>query len=293
MQIQSSKEHNAGERLGSEPIYLAIACHYLDPRAVAAKLSALFQNWTNLRIKIYTTNDKHRHLVGSNSRTPGEIVARYVGNQFNDFTAYMSAVSELTAEIENGSKSSFIFLNDTLFLKHPASALIALFKDCIPTIGNCSLPLICGRTHAYRVLMQTSPFSPGLDRYVSTFMFGTNFSGLKLLQSTFAHCDTFIASLDLDKNVLEKIPSKLAETLRLHLELGTSVNSWKGRRDRDVIRRKAIAVLLEQLISSRFYEEGLILPIAYTTAREWRLNIAYVLFRTLHGRRAINIVRAK
>ena len=270
---------NAGSSV-PQCIHVSVACYYVDPQTIADWVIRAFRHSSALQVTVYTTNEKHRNAVSTTSVSDHRPTIHYIEDCFNDFTAYIAATNELTKRItRQTSDAIFIFLNDTLFLKHPAGTLLSLLRDCMPTVGCARLPILCGRTHGYRALIQTSAFAPGLDRYVSTFLFATNCSGLELLKELFGNPDGFTFATDASEGAKSKLPPKFVETLRLHLEVPDTVNSWKGKRSEITVRRKAVAVLLEQLVSARFYEDGLILPLAYDTAREWRLNVAYALMR--------------
>jgi hypothetical protein len=226
------------------------------------------------------TNEQYRDIKSSSDGKAKSADIVYVGNEYNDFTAYIAATLRLSdAHAMEDDRAIFVFLNDTLLLKHPSRTLLSMLHDCFPTLRSSRLPVLVGRTHPYRGLLQTSPISFGLDKYVSTFMFAVNRSGLELMRRTLARGERHIDITNEKSCGITDVPLKLSEFIRIHVSAAQSANSWKGNRGGAAALRKSAAVLFEQLLSAAFYEEGFLMSLAYDTRREWRLMRSYIWSR--------------
>lgn len=257
-------------------VRVAMCCYYLDPEKIAAKAKRTFWREKNMRFYVYSTNATH--VAGGDGETNFESVE----NRYNDFSAYMRACESFVKEgCEAGRKTVYVFLNDTFLMRHPARVMLKLLRGKLNVVTEADVPVLCGMAHPYRALLQTSPFAPGLDRYISTFLFATNWAGVGLLHSTLSSPETAAMLRSASSFEGGGIPHKFAAFLRLHLSAGRSVFSWSGERSGGGNDRKSACVLLEHLVSAKFFESGFVLPINSSTF----LN-GVVLFQSLLRRAA-------
>ncbi|MGH8428581.1 MAG: hypothetical protein ACRES7_11510 [Gammaproteobacteria bacterium] len=185
-----------------------------------------------------------------------------VPNELNDFSAYSAACADLVrGGLRFGGGDVFIFANDTLFLKHPAPSLLRLLRRTLPSVREAAVPILSGKADSYRALLQTSPFAVGLDRYVATFLFATNAQGVSLLDAVFHSVETKVLLDGVASMIGAGVPKKFFAFLRMHLGDSASVFAWHGERAPEMISRKACCVLLEHLVSAKFFEEGFLAPI--------------------------------
>ena len=262
-----------------------LCCYYLTPYEMVQCARRAFKSWGDIDFRIYSTNERH---VGASVEG---LPCHFVDNALNDFSAYRAACGDaVRADAEGVRPAAYIFLNDTLFLKHPASTVLKLLRNTLSTIAETDAPVLAGKADPYGGLLQTSPFALGLDRYVASFVFGTNYSGVCLLadllheEKTQKMVESVLSSRDDD------IPKKFSSFLKLHLRSGRSEFAWKNPGlDRETVRRKAACVLLEHYISARFFVDGFICPLNSTTARNVRLLAAYQARRIILYRRTARV----
>lgn len=260
-------------RRGSVKVRVALCCYYLKPAVMLRLARRAFRNWgDSIEFSVYSTNKAHGGDLAS------DVPCRFVGNELNDFSAYIAAVREFRDLGESGKKfGAYILLNDTLFLRHPTQTLVRLIFDDLMTVVECDAPVLSGKADTYRSLLQTSPFAIGLDLYIASFLFATNFSGIELLDRAFQSARDGLMLRSAVAMTGEGLPPKFQAFIRLHLKrVGRSRFAWKntGHSD-DVIGRKAGCVFLEHYISARFFQEGFIHPINSTALKRGALFAAY------------------
>lgn len=239
-----------------------------------ARATRLFSGWKDVRFDIYSTNPAHAKLAH-----PG-VACHSVANEFNDFSSYMQACRELVgSDREHSDGGAYVFLNDTLFTRHPSRLLLRLLARTLSTVRSSEFPVLTGRADSYRTLLQTSPFAPGLDQYVSTFLFATNRAGVDLLHGLF----TAQRTLDMMRSAasLERgaIPEKFFAFLQLHMTSEETRFSWPGVKSGSDAGRKAVCVLLEHLLSAHFFEKGFICPLNSSPLLDVLLWGAYKAYR--------------
>lgn len=259
-------------------IHVIVCCYYLTAQELLSRYGRALRLAPGIRIDVYSTNDAHP-AVG-----PAGIGYHRTGNACYDFSAYMAACRDLVAAGESRQRNRvFVFLNDTLFTRHPGALMLRLLQRVLPSVRSAETPILTGKADTYRVLLQTSPFAPGLDSYISTFLFATNGPGVELLNELFAAEATqrmMQAAADLRSDLL---PEKFVAFLRYHLQSADPRFSWQGARGGGPLGPKAVCVLLEHLISARFFERGFIFPMNYSPLLEWVLWGAYRLRRAAAG----------
>jgi hypothetical protein len=259
---------------------LILCCNYIEPKDIVSRAQLLFKDASAVNLRVYSTNVNHKMLS-----QPG-ITFNLVENEWNDFTGYKIACQQIVQEErESDGGKVYVFLNDTLFSKHPAKLLLHLIRKAASTIRSATLPILVGRADSYSTLLQTSPFAPGLDQYISTFLFATNREGVETLQQLFGSAKTIPMMLNASSPNPEVLPEKFHAFIRMHLNSEGSHFSWNGNRDGDALKRKAGGVVLEHLISAEFYNRGFIFPVNYNVAIEFVLWMAYWLRRKTIYRR--------
>lgn len=251
-------------------VCVILCCYYLTPAEMVTRCRSVLKLWPGARLTVYSTNPQHAPAAGEG------VHCRQVPNDFNDFSAYIAACRDLVEQQEIRKRgTAYIFINDTLFARHPGRLLLRLLRRVVPTVSRSEAPLLCGKADSYRVLLQTSPFSPGLDRYVSTFLFGTNGPGIELLHGLFTSEETRDMMRGAAQFHSESIPPKFVALLRHNFLSGDPLLSWHGINGSNDIGRKAVCVLLEHLMSARFFEAGFIMPINYSPMRNALVLSAY------------------
>ena len=255
-------------------IHVILCCYYTTPAEMLARANSLFARWQDVHFEIYSTNPAHANLP------PPGVPCHGVANEFNDFSAYIRACGDL---VESGSVHSagrsYIFLNDTLFTRHPGRLLLRLFKRTLPIVRSSDFPVLSGRADSYRTLLQTSPFAPGLDQYVSTFFFATNAAGVRLLNELFTSqrtLDMMRSAASLERGAL---PEKFFAFLQLHMRSEGTRFSWPGAKSGTDAGRKAVCVLLEHLLSAHFFENGFVCPLNSSPLLDVLLWGAYKAYR--------------
>jgi hypothetical protein len=233
---------------------LIVATYYLTPAQVLRRVQRAFRGWPDLAISIYSTNPMH------GKGTTEAFTA--VPNDFNDFSSYMRACDDFVLGVGDVSASCYVFLNDTLFTRHPWRVLLRLLQRMQSTITASELPILCGQAGSYRMLMQTSPFAVGLNNYISTFLFATNRPGVRLLAQLFnsADCRLMLGAVR-EPDPRGPIPGKLRGLLQLQLGSHANLYSWRGDKSGDAVPRKASCIVLEHYVSAMFFEHGFLYPL--------------------------------
>lgn len=252
--------------------HVTVCCNYLEPSTVLAGLMSLMKDWGPTHYRVYTTNRRHQMLSLDNAS------CQLIENDWNDFTGYMHSC-RVTAESTEKDEGAivYLFLNDTLLVRHPRKFLMKRLKKAVPTIVHSAVPILVGRADSYDTLLQTSPFAPGLDRYISTFLFATNRLGITLLEQLFFSQETIAMLQAAAWRQPGNLPAAFEAFLQLHLGSHGSRFSWQGRRDSKMLEKKAGGVLLEHLISARFFTKGFIYPLNYNVPLDLMLWALYRL----------------
>ena len=176
---------------------------------------------------------------------------------FIDFSAY--------EEIQNdGNQDLFLYINDTIFIKHPWTIIAQQLKSLIPTLSSINHPAAIGIVFPYSEALINDKINPTLD-HMTTFCFVLNKSANKIL-------DEKLNSLPRSESMVtdwinQKISSNLfiEYLMKIHLFGPDSPWKWKGvdkNLSKKTMNRKAISVILEyELNASILNSNGLIIPI--------------------------------
>lgn len=198
-------------------------------------------------LKLETSNIKTKLLFDWKDKEP----------DFFDFSAY--------EEIEkNSTIDLFLYLNDTMFIKHPWRVIRKKLKDLLPTISTIQNPAAIGIVYPYSEALIIDNKNPTLE-HMTTFCFVLNKSANKIFHSK-------LESLPREQNlannwIRKKVDRSLFIEYLLNIHIYGPDSPWKWKKSsytfsEKTLTRKAISVILEyDLNSSILNSDGLIIPI--------------------------------
>lgn len=100
-------------------------------------------------------------------------------NRDFDFSAYLTGAEAVSAR--KIAAKVVIFVNDTLFTNHAATANFRALWRHVGLVQEIELPAMAGKADLYTTICLKNPWS-GLDRYITTFCFMLNRQALDLMR---------------------------------------------------------------------------------------------------------------
>lgn len=164
---------------------IVIVCYYLNPYKIEKLIESFLDNYTyNLIIvnnnpKFSNISSKFRIIQGS--------------NELLDFSGYVEGLKYLGYS----GRESIIFINDTLFIKHPYKLILKELLFSYGYIYKLSIPIIVGKSDSYSTFYIKNPIS-GISKYISTFCFMLNSKGIDIFICIYNKITNNISILDRD-----------------------------------------------------------------------------------------------
>lgn len=196
---------------------------------------------------------------------------------FFDFSAYQ--------EIKKTSDSDlFLYINDTLFIKHPWKVITNKIRNLFQTLASIDDPAAIGIVYPYSEALMIDSKNPNL-KHMTTFCFVLNKAANKIFNGIMESLDECMNKEDW---VMNKINSNrfISYLLNIHLYGPISPWSWKNNNNfpDNILLSKAISVILEyELNQSILNANGLIIPIPrnfkYLISQKYQTLIGKIKYR--------------
>lgn len=164
------------------------------------------------------------------------------------------------------SADLYIFLNDTLFLRHPWKTLALRFASLLCALASAPKPAAVGEIHKSTDLLMFDSQNP-TRAHLSTFCFMLNNSSFMIFKEITQTLPdgALIDSLLNWLNDFTQNNCAINNLLYVHLTATVTPWSWKGLKKlpaQDFILRKKATVLFEYLLTTRILQDGgFIMPI--------------------------------
>jgi len=252
------------DRMQAEPrnstrIQLVGACFYMPPATFSRRLSDLNAKFALEAGAVQSTCV----AIDNPERRIGEVPTEWLTSQgeFLDMSAYGTAVAGPADD------RITVFINDTLFLRHPWRLMAARIGKLLPSLADAPYPAAAGEIHPTTDTMYTDQCNPQ-RRHLSTFCFAVNGKALRIFQEVIRDtpCDGSSTSIRrwIDRQV--KDYPALEKLLHIHLFGPDSFWTWqpktRGKVDQSLLLRKAVTVIMEYRFSADLIRAGgMIMPV--------------------------------
>ena len=181
------------------------------------------------------------------------------GHIFFDFSVYFNNL-----KINKDEKIDvYIFLNDTLFIKHPWKILLKKLLSQLPLISKIPTAAAVGPVDAMGILLDKNNLVN--EKHLSTFLFALNKEGAKIFNQIGSEItqisigDQSWANLKIADDILLNI------TINSHLKIVDSIYAWPGLKNNhseSTLFSKLICVVAEYEFSKKLLSSpGFIIPI--------------------------------
>jgi len=177
---------------------------------------------------------------------------------FLDFSAYQ--------EIKiDGKQDLFLYINDTIFIKHPWKLIGQKLKSLIPTLSVIENPSAIGIVYPYSEALTIDKVNPTM-KHITTFCFLLNKSANEIFKGK-------LNSLPkTESGVIEwindRVNSNLFVDYLMNIHIFGPISPWRWKRgntnfSKKTLHAKAISVILEyELNASILNSSGIIIPIS-------------------------------
>lgn len=238
-----------------------VACSYtIDPLAFKTRLVRLGKRFGVKLHGVIVANGPH----GSDMNDPRWSVIHGT-NEDLDFSAFVQG-AEYWINSKGQTPQSFLFVNDSLFTSHSATANLRATFRLFPLLGDIQLPALVGKVDRYMTICHNNPWG-GQDFYVSTYCFALNYAALATLLNLPKWADTDGLGHDIDVHVPDwgsGLQPAFRELLRANILYPTSPYAWPSFSrhigNDSLLRRKARCIYFEHRLSGQLAKEGCILP---------------------------------
>ena len=197
-----------------------------------------------------------------------------------DISAYATGADITT------SFDLYIFLNDTLFLRHPWKTLALRFASLRCALASAPKPSAVGEVHTSTDLLMLDTENP-TRAHLSTFCFMLNRSAFMILGEIVQTLPNG-NSTDSMMNWLNGFTlnnSAIKNLLYVHLTARATPWSWKGLTKlppQDLILRKKVTVLFEYLLTTRILQSGgFVMPVNYGVLYRIRAKLSAFIARLI------------
>jgi hypothetical protein len=200
-------------------------------------------------------------IVRSLDEKPGKTEAIKNNQDFTnvwfDMSGYQSTLTE------QSDSSTFLYFNDTLFTKYYTRFLTKKLLSCCSCFQGADFPVLIGvinpssdavfYDHDYKA-----------SQHVSTFFFALNKSGNKIFRNILVSTPSYAA---VDDWLLDKYGEYPALEKILHLNIFGHTNPWSWNtrsniKDAQLLKRKAVTVAIEHMLSAEIVRQGgMLIPI--------------------------------
>jgi hypothetical protein len=241
------------------PLSIIVCCYHLPARAVIKKIQKIIRP-SDYAIRGFAVSANHSYeldLGGGWTSLPCQ-------NLDFDFSAYFAGVETITKH--HSTDAPILFLNDTLFTDHSATANLRAVLRQLDLISQLKLPAVSGKADHYTTVCLCSPWN-SLPVYITTFCFILNSAALpvflKLRELAADDKVTHETSLD-SVEWGSTLPSSFREFIRSMLLYQGSHYLWRRLRQNEYsagqLASKARCIYFEHRLSGIIGELGCILP---------------------------------
>jgi hypothetical protein len=242
-------------------MYVVGVCYHLAPQDLERRLSAVANR---LGIQLLGVIVSNAPLLPDQEAIENFSVVQG-SNEHLDFSGYFEGLTRLLVEHPEAAHANVLFVNDSLFTKHPGSMLVRRVMNHDVMVAQMQLPAICGKRDLYRSVSLRNPWS-GDQGYIASFCFLLNGLALTPLRklNDDATADGVITSATLVAAEWgAKMPSVLREQIRAHLVYRQSPERWHGLNAADpiLVAKKARCVYFEHRLSGVIGSTGAVIPI--------------------------------
>ena len=177
---------------------------------------------------------------------------------FFDFSAYQ--------EIQiDDNQDLFLYINDTIFIKHPWKLIGQKLKSLIPTLSVIENPSAIGIVYPYTEALTIDKVNPTME-HITTFCFLLNKSANEIFNkklNSLPKTDSEVSDW-----IYDKINSNLFIDYIMNIHIFGPSSHWRWKRitsnfSKKTLYSKAISVILEyELNASILNSNGIIIPIS-------------------------------
>lgn len=237
-------------------VLVTIAQYYLDDKSLKQSLAALNSLFAASNMRMVPRIFDMRSTVTQIDIAASEQRLPY---PFFDMSAYQQGVQHA------GEYELAVFLNDTLFVKHPWKLMATKLLALMPLVEALPVPCAAGAVHPSTDILMVDQHNL-TRKHLSTFLFATNRQGTE-------HFRQLTEALSNPEDELgrswlrtqSKRHPGLAVLLQIHLGKTGNPWSWHGmavHSNSTLLHRKSITVALEYLFTQRLLAAGgCVLPI--------------------------------
>tara|TARA_B110000503_G_scaffold111208_1_gene166462 strand:- start:9233 stop:10018 length:786 start_codon:yes stop_codon:yes gene_type:complete len=191
------------------------------------------------------------------SSIPNEMI--YSNDLWFDMSAYGAAIDK------QSTSDAFLYFNDTLFVKHCSGIVLERIRDCADSVASSPFPTAVGAINP----STDAIFHEGgyrSSKHLSTFCFMLNNSANRIFEDILLSLPDFEDSHDWLRSKYQEYPA-LERVLYLNVFAPHNPWSWAGRSHNlrsDFLRRKAVSVSVEHILSAEIIKSGgVLLPTNY------------------------------
>jgi hypothetical protein len=236
-------------------------CYHLAPGDFAARLQSLAAR-ANARL--------HGVIIGNHAGHPagvrhGDMEVLRGTNAHLDFSGYFEGLEHLLSTHGSAADGNVLFVNDSLFTKHSAAAILPRVLKLDELLKQLEVPAIGGKLDPYRSICTRNPWS-GQAGYVSSFCFLLNARAQPTLRRLIddARADGVLSDAPVgDALWAASLDPLMREHIRAHLVYQGSPYLWPGANhsDSELVRKKARCVYFEHRLSGAIGLGGAVVPI--------------------------------
>lgn len=273
--------------VGDQAINVVACCYNLSPADFSARLAAVAVKLGVQFSGVMVANRPGAELAGGHGWT---IIQG--SNAAHDFSGYREGLLQLQTN-QAQSLDAVVFVNDSVFQHHHASANLRAVLLQLPLIRQIQVAAIAGKADRYAMMCHCNPWS-GLSLYVATYCFALNTPALDTLLALQAQAEADGLNEDVpisSSNWAINMPANFREYLRAFISYGHPSFSWPGLTRYDIGQRliavKARCIYLEHRLSGEIGKHGCIVPINLRKQDRLRLYFAEKLASLLRKLRIV------
>ena len=253
-------------------ISIVVARYYLSHKKLE-KLSRKFLKYFESKDYLNIVNIKFVDLKSESKDLNTKLTFDWKDKEpkFFDFSAYEEMQT-------NDNSDLFLYINDTLFIKHPWRVIGKRLKSLLPTASSIDNPAAVGIVYPYSEALLIDKTNPSLE-HMTTFCFALNRSSNKVFIETLKSLQD--SNTKKDEWIKDKINSNLFIKYLMNIHIYGPKSPWRWAKIDDnfleeKLSSKAISVILEYDLNANILNSnGLIIPISR--------DLKYFLFQKLQS----------
>jgi hypothetical protein len=235
-------------------------CYRLAPDEFVRRLQSIAARATASLYGVVVSN-----RAGQATGALGEMQLVRGTNAHLDFSGYFEGLEHLLPMQAPVPEGNVLFVNDSLYTKHSAAAILPRVLSLDALLGQLRLPAMAGKLDPYRSICLRNPWS-GQPSYISSFCFLLNAQALPALRRLpdDARADGVLSDLPVgDAGWATSLHPLMREQIHAHLVYRGSPYLWPGaqRSDDELVRKKARCVYFEHRLSGAVGLDGALVPI--------------------------------